>query len=74
MSNRNCVKCDFTNRPIYSNDKNSVQILLADIDNNGRATGKNKIINISGQVRENGFSDRYLFESECLLEEDKKSI
>ncbi|ORD99811.1 hypothetical protein A0H76_126 [Hepatospora eriocheir] len=58
-------KCDFTNYPILPNDCSSVQICLAQLDGEGKATENISIIDICGSVRKSGKVDRLLYESEC---------
>ncbi|WUR02355.1 ribosomal protein eS21 [Vairimorpha necatrix] len=52
--------CSFTKRPIASSDKSSVQITLADIDENGRLLNTISTYDVCGVVRRNGLSDGYL--------------
>jgi len=54
--------CDFTSKPIDARDKASVQILVAELDERGRMTGEKKIIDLCGESRRCGNSDRYLRE------------
>ncbi|KAJ1673839.1 40S ribosomal protein S21 [Spiromyces aspiralis] len=50
-------KCSATNRLITAKDHASVQINIADVDENGRLTGTNKTIALCGFVRRNAESD-----------------
>lgn len=52
--------CSFTNQPINAKDKSSVQLLLAELDENGIWTGKSDIVDICGSVRIEGLSDSLL--------------
>ncbi|KAJ1667720.1 40S ribosomal protein S21 [Coemansia sp. RSA 1813] len=50
-------KCSATNRLIASKDHASVQINIADVDEQGRLTGSFKTYAIAGMVRSLGESD-----------------
>ncbi|TFK29883.1 hypothetical protein FA15DRAFT_684190 [Coprinopsis marcescibilis] len=50
-------KCSATNRLITSKDHASVQIVIADVDANGRALSTNTTFAFSGQVRSQGEGD-----------------
>lgn len=50
-------KCSATNRIIKANDHGSVQISIAKVDENGRATGENQSYALCGFVRARGESD-----------------
>ncbi|KAJ1915081.1 40S ribosomal protein S21 [Mycoemilia scoparia] len=50
-------KCSATNRLITSKDHASVQINIADVDENGRLVGTNKTVALCGFVRRNAESD-----------------
>jgi len=50
-------KCSATNRIIKATDHASVQITVANVDENGRATGQNKTYALCGFVRAMGESD-----------------
>ncbi|RXW24124.1 hypothetical protein EST38_g1735 [Candolleomyces aberdarensis] len=50
-------KCSATNRLITSKDHASVQIVIADVDANGRALGTSTTFALCGQVRSQGESD-----------------
>ncbi len=55
--------CSFTNRTIETNDRSSVQILLAKLDQNGRAVNDEVVIvNAAGCIRKSGEMDSYLTE------------
>ncbi|KAI9459498.1 40S ribosomal protein S21 [Lactarius psammicola] len=50
-------KCAATNRLITSKDHASVQVVIADVDANGRALSTSTSFALSGQVRAQGESD-----------------
>ncbi|KAI0341563.1 ribosomal protein S21e [Trametopsis cervina] len=50
-------KCAATNRLITSKDHASVQIAVADVDENGRALNTSTTFALSGRVRADGESD-----------------
>ncbi|KAK4053952.1 40S ribosomal protein S21 [Microbotryomycetes sp. JL221] len=50
-------KCSATNRLITAKDHASVQINVADVNEEGKMTGSNVTYAFSGKVRENGDSD-----------------
>ncbi|KAI0256890.1 ribosomal protein S21e [Lactifluus subvellereus] len=50
-------KCAATNRLITSKDHASVQVVVADVDANGRALPTSTSFALSGQVRAQGESD-----------------
>ncbi|XP_055333516.1 40S ribosomal protein S21-like [Paramacrobiotus metropolitanus] len=50
-------KCSSTNRLISAQDNASIQINLAELDSEGKATGKVKAYAICGEVRRMGESD-----------------
>jgi small subunit ribosomal protein S21e len=50
-------KCSATGRLINAKDHASVQIAIAEVDQNGRITGNTKQYAISGAVRQKGESD-----------------
>lgn len=54
--------CNFTSRPIDAKDRASIQLLIADLDSNGRVTEDVEIIDICGSVRESGQCDGLLME------------
>ena len=49
-------KCSATNRLIGPTDYSSVQISIANIDENGRALKSSEIFSISGKIRRQGSS------------------
>lgn len=53
-------KCSATNKLLGPRDHTSVQISIADVDENGKAVGSNQTFNISGKVRAKGQSDACL--------------
>ena len=55
-------KCDFTGLPITPNDRTSVQLYLATLDESGRATGHFEIIDACGAIRSSGQMDALLLE------------
>lgn len=57
-------KCMFTQRPILPNEKDSVQILIAELDKDGRTTGKVKMVDVCGSIRKTGEIDALLTETE----------
>lgn len=54
--------CAFTNRTIDAKDRSSVQILLAQLDSEGRATGEVDIVDVCGSIRKSGEVDQLLLE------------
>ena len=50
-------KCSATNRLITAKDHASVQIEIAQVDENGKMTGKRDIIALAGFMRQRGESD-----------------
>lgn len=54
--------CAFTNRTIDAKDRSSVQILLAQLDSEGRSTGEVDIVDICGSIRKSGEVDQMLLE------------
>jgi hypothetical protein len=54
--------CDFTQRPIDSKDRGSVELLFADLDEEGKYTGEVKIVYASGEIRRSGNVDGQLHE------------
>lgn len=54
--------CSLTRKPIASSDKASVQITLAELDQDGQITGKVSIYDISGAVRRSGIADGLMLE------------
>ena len=50
-------KCSATNRIIKAKDHASVQLSVAKVDENGRATGENQVYALCGFVRAMGESD-----------------
>jgi len=50
-------KCAATNRLITSKDHASVQVVIADVDANGRALSTSTSFALSGQVRSQGEGD-----------------
>lgn len=54
--------CAFTNRTIDAKDRSSVQILLAKLNSEGRATEEVDIIDIAGCIRKTGEVDALLLE------------
>ncbi|KAF7919819.1 hypothetical protein EAE99_008364 [Botrytis elliptica] len=50
-------KCSATNRIIKAKDHGSVQISIAKVDENGRATGENQVYALCGFIRAMGESD-----------------
>ncbi|EPR79900.1 Ribosomal protein S21E [Spraguea lophii 42_110] len=54
--------CDFSLKPISSQDRSSVQINMVQLDERGRATKDLMIFNVSGTVRKNGKIDSMLYE------------
>lgn len=54
--------CTFTNRTIDAKDRSSVQILLARLDSNGRATEDVDIVDVAGCIRKTGEVDALLLE------------
>ncbi|ORD95167.1 Triose phosphate isomerase [Enterospora canceri] len=57
-------KCTFTKRPILSDEKGSVQLYLAELTQEGRASGKVKILDICESIRATGKIDELLYEME----------
>ncbi|KAK1350914.1 40S ribosomal protein S21 [Hamiltosporidium tvaerminnensis] len=53
--------CSFTGRPIAYNDRSSVQITLAELDSEGKATGNTIFYDCCGSVRRAGIIDELLF-------------
>ncbi len=51
-------KCSFSNRLIRSNDRASIQIAFADVDENGVAKPTSTNFAICGFLRSNGRSDQ----------------
>lgn len=49
-------KCDYTNKILNAKDKSSVQINIASVDANGKATGKFETVVLSGFLRQKGQS------------------
>ncbi|MCA9750177.1 MAG: 40S ribosomal protein S21 [Romboutsia sp.] len=54
--------CTFTERPIDGKDRSSVQIILANLNEQGRADGTTTIVNICGSIRKSGEADERLLE------------
>jgi hypothetical protein len=54
--------CSVTGIPISSLDKGSVQITLAELNQDGQVTGGITIYNISGCARKKGIADGLLLE------------
>lgn len=54
--------CTFTNETINAKDRGSVQLFLAQLDANGRATGEVDIVDIAGCIRQSGEVDALLLE------------
>ncbi|KAI5148286.1 small subunit ribosomal protein S21e [Enteropsectra breve] len=54
--------CNITGRPIDAKDRASGQILIARLDENGRATSEVEIIDVCGAARKNGVVDAWLME------------
>lgn len=52
--------CTFTNRTIDAKDRSSVQIVLAKLDSEGRATEDVEIVDIAGCIRKTGEVDKLL--------------
>ena len=50
-------KCSATNRLITAKDSASVQIDIAEVDENGKITGKKKTIALAGFMRSRGEAD-----------------
>ena len=50
-------KCSATNSLITSKDHASVQIDIADVDANGKITGKKKTLALGGMMRRRGEAD-----------------
>ena len=61
--NKKCVdmyiprKCNLTNRILHAKDKSSVQLNIAQVDENGRYTGKKDTYVFSGFIRSKGMSN-----------------
>ena len=53
-------KCSATNRLITAKDHASVQIEIAEVDENGKITGKKNIIDLAGFMRQRGEADACL--------------
>ena len=64
--NKKCVdiyiprKCNLTNRILHAKDKSSVQMSIAQVDENGRYTGKKDSFIFSGFIRSKGMSNNGL--------------
>ncbi|OQS54801.1 rps21 [Ecytonucleospora hepatopenaei] len=58
-------KCIFTKRPILPKERDGVQLFLAELDSNGRLTGKTNMVDICGSIRRTGEIDSLLLEKEC---------
>lgn len=54
--------CTFTNQTIAAKDRASVQLVLAKLDANGRATEESEIVDISSFLRKTGEVDSLLLE------------
>lgn len=54
--------CDFTNTPISSIDRASVQLTFAELDDEGKPTGEIRILDCCGKVRKEGKVDEILYE------------
>lgn len=52
--------CAFTGRPISPSDHASVQLILADLDDDGRMTKNFVIFDVCGKVRREGTIDELL--------------
>lgn len=50
-------KCDVTNKIIHPKDHSSVQLNIAEVGDNGKATGKKTTLVMSGFVRAKGLAD-----------------
>ena len=59
-------KCSASNRIIAAKDYASIQLNIADVDDQGRMTGANKTYAICGEIRKMGESD------DCLARLAKK--
>ena len=53
-------KCEYTNKILHSKDRSSVQINIAEVDENGVALKKNRSVVLSGFVRAKGLGDMAL--------------
>ncbi len=53
-------KCSATNRLITAKDHAAVQIDIAEVDENGRTTGKSKTLALAGFMRSRGEADACL--------------
>ena len=53
-------KCSATNRLITAKDHASVQIEIAEVDVDGKITGKKNIIDLAGFMRQRGEADACL--------------
>ncbi|KAL4473960.1 hypothetical protein ABPG72_000322 [Tetrahymena utriculariae] len=47
-------KCDWSNKLVFSNDQSSVQIAIAEVGENGQATGSKSNVVLCGSVRSKG--------------------
>jgi hypothetical protein len=54
--------CSVTGVPIPSLDKGSVQVTLAELNEDGQVTGGITIYNVSGDARRKGIADELLLE------------
>lgn len=54
-------KCAYTCRNISATDRSSVKIHFAELDETGRSTGKNVMINLCGEARKSeGLVDNFI--------------